>query len=149
MKSNTCKFWKKCPDSWRNTDSASEQEKSEFFTQSVEYFGHAIDQEGIQPLPSKVAAIVKTPAPTNVQELRSFLGLLNYYGKFILNLATIIHPLNELLQTDRKWRWFEECAEAFDLAKKQLISSQLLTEYKKNMCSLGCRVPCGLHFVGN
>jgi len=89
------------------------QEKCEFFTQSVEYLGHAIDQEGIRPLPSKVAAIVKAPAPTNLQELRSFLGLLNYYSKFILNLATIIHPLNELLQTDRKWRWSEECAEAF------------------------------------
>jgi len=49
------------------------QEKCEFFTQSVEYLGHAIDQEGIRPLPSKVAAIVKAPAPTNLQELRSSL----------------------------------------------------------------------------
>jgi len=49
------------------------QEKWEFFTQSVEYLGHAIDQEGIRPLPSKVAAIVKAPAPTNLQELRSSL----------------------------------------------------------------------------
>ena len=54
---------------------------------------------------------------------------MNYYSKFILNLATIIHPLNELLQTDRKWRWSEECVEAFDLVKKQLTSSQLLTHY--------------------
>ena len=76
-----------------------------------------------------MAAIVKAPVPTNFQELHSFLGLLNYYGKFILNLATIIHPLNELLQTDRKWRWSEECVEAFDLVKKQLTSSQLLTQY--------------------
>jgi len=80
-----------------------------------------------------VAAIVKALAPTNLQELRSFLGLLNYYGKFILNLATIIYPLNELLQTDRKWRWSEECAEAFDLVKKQLTSSQPLTHYDPSL----------------
>ena len=80
-----------------------------------------------------MAAIVKAPAPTNLQKLHSFLGLLNYYGKFILNLATIIHSLNELLQTDRKWRWSKECAEAFDLAKKQLTSSQLLTHYDPSL----------------
>ena len=52
-------------------------------------------------LPSKVAAIANAPAPTNLQELRSFLGLLNYYGKFIPNLAaTILHPLNALLQVN-------------------------------------------------
>ena len=52
------------------------QEKCKFLTASVEYLGHLIDQDGIQPLPSKVAAIEKAPAPTNVQELCSFLGLL-------------------------------------------------------------------------
>ena len=80
-----------------------------------------------------MAAIVQAPTPTNLQELRSFLGLLNYYGKFIPNLATILHPLNELLQADRRWKWSEECAEAFQLAKKQLASSQLLTHYDPSL----------------
>ncbi len=48
---------------------------------SVEYLGHKIDKGGISALPNKVDAIVNAPHPTNVQELRSFLGLLNYYGK--------------------------------------------------------------------
>ena len=109
------------------------KEKCEFLTASVEYLGHLIDQDGIRPLPSKVTAIVKAPAPTNLQELRSFLGLLNYYGKFIPNLSTLIHPLNQLLQADRKWSWTEECAKAFECAKTQLTSSNLLTHYDPSL----------------
>ena len=80
-------------------------EKCEFLLSLVEYLGHQVSKDGIRALPSKVAAIDKAPAPTNIQELCSFLGLLNYYGKFIPNLATVLHPLNALLQTDRKWTW--------------------------------------------
>ena len=54
-----------------------------FLIPSVEYFGHQIDGEGICAVPNKVEAITNAPQPTNVQELQSFLGLLNYYGKFI------------------------------------------------------------------
>ena len=60
---------------------------------------------------------------------RSFLGLLNYYGKFIPNLATVIHPLNDLLHDDKKWNWSPECAEAFQCAKSQLTSAEVLTHY--------------------
>ena len=105
------------------------QEKCAFLTSSVEYLGHIISKEGVQPLPSKVTAIKKAPAPKNQQELRSFLGLLNYYGKFIPNLSTLLHPLNTLLQADKKWTWSRECAEAFQLAKDQLTSTQVLTHY--------------------
>jgi len=70
------------------------QEKCVFFQPSVEYLGHTIDAVGIHPLPSKLEAIVKAPPPRNVQQLRSFLGLLNYYSKFVRNLASVIHPLN-------------------------------------------------------
>ena len=64
----------------------------------VEYLGHNIDVDGLHVLKSKVEAITNAPTPRNVQELRSFLGLLNYYGRFIWNLDSILHPvLNELL----------------------------------------------------
>ena len=59
------------------------QDKRLFLTPSVEYLGHFIDLEDIHPLPSKVTAIVQAPTPTNFQELQSFLGSLNYSGKFI------------------------------------------------------------------
>ena len=76
------------------------KEKCEFLQPSVEYLGHKIDAKGLHALESKLEAITKAPTPRNVQELRSFLGLLNYYGRFIPNLASILHPLNALLRRD-------------------------------------------------
>lgn len=68
--------------------------KCDFLKPAVEYLGHGVDQHGLHALPSKVKAIVEVPEPKSVQELPSFLGLLNYYSKFIQNLASILHPLN-------------------------------------------------------
>ena len=81
------------------------KEKCKFMLPSIEYLGHQINHEGIRPLEDKVEAIAKAPAPRNLRELRSFLGLLNYYGKFIPNLATIIHPLTTLLSTGKNCDW--------------------------------------------
>ena len=103
--------------------------KCEFFKDSVEYLGHSVDAQGLHTLPSKVEAILKAPDPRNLQQLRSFLGLLNYYGKFIPNLASIVHPLNHLLQKDAKWVWTSDCAQAFAAAKEVLNSSQVLAHY--------------------
>ena len=105
------------------------KEKCTFLANSVQYLGHQIDHEGIRALPSKTEAIVNAPAPTGVRQLRSFLGLLNYYGKFIRNLSSIIHPLNTLLQANHTWKWTQECAEAFRKAKDQLASAKVLVHY--------------------
>ena len=78
------------------------QEKCEFLLPSVEYLGHHISEEGISVLPNKVEATVTAPTPTNITQLRSFLGLINYYGKFIPNLSTTLHPLNALLRAKQK-----------------------------------------------
>ena len=63
-------------------------EKCEFLLKNIEYLGHIVSKDGIQPVPTKVEAIVNAPTPTNVQQLRSFLGLTNYYGKFIQKLPS-------------------------------------------------------------
>ena len=109
------------------------QKKCEFLKPSVEYLGHRIDREGLHTLPSKVSAIVDAPEPKNVQELRSFLGLLNYYSKFIANLASILHPLNRLLRNDVSWKWSSACACAFRKAKQSLVSSQVLAHYNPEL----------------
>ena len=103
--------------------------KCYFMRNSVEYLGHRIDATGLHALPDKLEAIQNTPEPTNVPELRSFLGLLNYYGRFIPNLSTIIHPLNSLLQHNARWQWAEGCRKAFLQAKETLTSSHLLVHY--------------------
>ena len=62
--------------------------KCVFLRPTVNYLGHQIDAEGLRATKEKLEAILSAPSPKNVQELRSFLGLLNYYGKFIPNLAS-------------------------------------------------------------
>ena len=98
------------------------KDKCHFLIPSVEYLGHQIDQEGIRTVPSKLETITNAPPPTNVQELRSFLGLLNYYGKFNRNLSSILYPLNGVLHVNQKWKWTDECTKAFEEAKRQLVS---------------------------
>ena len=74
--------------------------KCKFLQSSVEYLGHQIDSQGLHAMTDKLEAIQGTPEPENIQQLRSFLGLLNYYRMFIPNLASLLHPLNELLKQD-------------------------------------------------
>ncbi len=107
--------------------------KCKFLAKSVEYLGHKIDKDGISALPNKVDAIVNANHLANVQELCSFLGLLNYYGKFFRNLAIILHPLNKLLQANRKWNWTAKCVTAFQMAKDQLVSADVLTHYNPDL----------------
>ncbi|KAL0151789.1 hypothetical protein M9458_052940 [Cirrhinus mrigala] len=123
--------------------------KCEFLCNSVEYLGFRIDEKGLHPTEDKVEAIVKPPAPTNVSELRSFLGLLNYYGKFVPNLSTLLHPLHRLLQANVKWQWSPQCAQAFDACKQQLLSSKWLAHYDpKKPLRLACDAsPCGVGAV--
>ena len=96
---------------------------------SVEYLGHRIDADGLHATTEKLEAVVKAPEPANVQELRSFLGLLNYYGKFLPNLSTTLHLLNNLLQQGQPWKWTEDCKHAFQEAKDTLTSSHMLVHY--------------------
>ena len=103
--------------------------KCDFFQAAVEYLGHQVDADGLHTLPNKVEAIVQAPEPENEQQLRSFLGLLNYYSKFVSNLATILHPLNRLLRHDVRWDWTQDCAKAFKEAKESLVSSRVLAHY--------------------
>ena len=103
--------------------------KCYFLQPSVEYLGHRIDSEGLHPTEEKKEAILQAPEPENLQQLRSFLELLNYYGKFISNLATLLQPLHRLLHQDVKWRWNTSCIQAFNAAKQALSSSKVLIHY--------------------
>ena len=109
------------------------REKCRFFQKSVEYLGHHISADGVHTTKGKVEAIQEAPAPKNVQELRSFLGLLNYYARFIPNLASLLQPLHVLLQTDRPWKWTRDCSAAFSKAKSLLSSAPVLAHYDPNL----------------
>ena len=99
------------------------------FMQSSEYLGHIVNSKGLHANPEKIKAIVDAPCPRDVSELRAFLGLLNYYGKFLPNLAGNIHPLNNLLCKTQKWNWTEACKKSFNWAKQAIASSKILVHY--------------------
>ena len=103
--------------------------KCSFMIPVVEYLGHSISAKGIQPVNGKVRAIRDAPRPQDVSQLRSFLGMLNYYGKFLPNLATLLRPLYDLLMSSKTWSWGKSQEQAFCKAKELLSSAPLLTHY--------------------
>ena len=103
--------------------------KCMFMRPSVEYLGHKIDANGLHPLQDKVHAIKEAPTPQSVQELRSYLGLLTHYNKFLPNLSTTLHPLHKLLQKNVPWRWRAEQEKAFAKSKELLTSTKFLAHF--------------------
>ena len=103
-------------------------EKCAFMQESVTFFALKVSAKGVQATEDKVQAVKDAPVPKNVHELRSWLGLLNFNAKFIPNVSTILHPLNELLGR-KEWRWTRACDEAFQRAKDALTSDNILVHY--------------------
>jgi hypothetical protein len=97
--------------------------------ENVTYCSHEIGSDGLKKSQDKIDAILKVKKPENVTQLRSFLGLVQYYGKFLQNLATEARPLNELLEKTRKWKWTDQCDAAFENIKKLVTSDQVLTHH--------------------
>ena len=97
--------------------------------ESVEYLGHNISAEGLHPTKEKVRAITDAPPPKDISQLRAFLGLINYYGKFLPNLSSTLAPLYQLLEKQQRWIWGSPQQKAFQEAKTQLASSHLLVHY--------------------
>ena len=93
------------------------------------FLGHKICRDGLQPTETKVHAVAEAPEPQRVDELRSFLGLVNYYGKFLHNLASTAASLYQLLQKDAPWVWGKVQRAAFKDVKKLLQSSDLLVHF--------------------
>jgi hypothetical protein len=124
-------------------------EKCSCLQDSAVHCGHEISKEGLQKTKDKVEAAVNTPAPKNTTQLRPLLGLVNYYHKFLPNLATEIHPLNELLDRDRTWVWNECCNRAFLKVNDMITSDGVLTHYDPNLpVRLACDAsPYGLRSV--
>ena len=105
------------------------KEKCRLVVSQVEYLGHLIDGTGLHLTPAKIRAIKDAPVPHNVAELRSFLGLINYYGKFIKNLSGNLSPLYSLLQKQCHWTWGQEQETCFRKAKDWLSSPKVLVHY--------------------
>ncbi|GBG63584.1 hypothetical protein CBR_g38650 [Chara braunii] len=95
-------------------------EKSEFGRDSVIYLGHRLSTVGLEPEATKVEVIRNWPQPTNVRELRSFLGLASYYRNFVPKFSIIVRPLFRLTSKNVSYTWDGECTTAFQALKEAL-----------------------------
>jgi len=97
-----------------------------FGERRLEYLGHVIFGEGIEPKPSKIVAITQWPVPSSTKDLRAFLGLTGFYRRFIHNYAVIASPLTALLCRDN-FSWSPSAQFAFDHLKQAMTSAPVLT----------------------
>ncbi|XP_040275489.1 uncharacterized protein K02A2.6-like [Bufo bufo] len=123
--------------------------KCEFLKSQLEFCAHTVDRHGLHTTEEKVKALTHAPTPRNVTQLRSYLGLLNYYHRFLPNLAHQLYPLHRLLDARAKWIWTDKCEEAFRLSKELILSSRVLVHYDlKKPVILACDAsPYGLGAV--
>ncbi|UYV76561.1 K02A2.6-like, partial [Cordylochernes scorpioides] len=105
------------------------KDKCKFAVNAVEYLGFKIDKKGLHPISSKIEAVVEAPEPTNVSQLRSFIGLLMYYSRFIRNIADILAPFYHLLKKNSKWNWTGEHRILFAKCKALLTNESVLAHY--------------------
>ena len=104
-------------------------EKCKWLRDSVIYLGHRVDKFGIHPTEERIEAMKRLKDPTNVKELRSFLGCINYYQKFIPNLQGDCASLHRLLQKGVRWCWTSEHSKMVERLKHTLTSTDTLVHY--------------------
>ena len=108
-------------------------EKCEYGVQELKFLGHILSADGIRPDPEKTRAITEMKLPRNVTELQRFLGMMNYLGKFIPNLAEITAPLRLLLKKENEFVLQQPQIEAINKLKTLVTSSPILKFYDPNL----------------
>lgn len=105
------------------------EKKCQIFLNKVPYLGHLIDVKRLHPVKDKCEAIQKAPIPKDKTQLKAYLGLLHYYGKFLPNLSSRLKPLYKVLHDHVKWIWTEKETKVFEDSKRWL---QVLIHYDPN-----------------
>ncbi|CAC5410726.1 unnamed protein product [Mytilus coruscus] len=100
--------------------------KCQFARKEVIYLGHKVSKKGVEVDKSKIETVESFPVPTTEKQVRSFLGLCNYYRKFVQGYSHIAGPLHNLTKDNVPFQWTKDCQVAFDKLKKTLISSPIL-----------------------
>ena len=100
--------------------------KCEFWLKEVSFLGHVVSDGGIVVDPSRVEDILNWKPPTNVCEIRSFLGLAGYYRRFIEGFSKLAKPMIALLEKNAKFVWSDKCQVNFEELKKRLTTALVL-----------------------
>jgi hypothetical protein len=136
----------------------SKLSKCYFYQKQIHYLGHIILEQGIAVDPEKIKAIRGLPTPINVSKVRSFMGLVGYYRRFIVGISKIAHHVTSLQKKGTKFEWTPKCEENFNLLKELLTSARVLKIVDPNESFVVCIDACkeGLggvlmqngHFIG-
>jgi RNase H-like domain found in reverse transcriptase/Reverse transcriptase (RNA-dependent DNA polymerase)/Integrase zinc binding domain/Chromo (CHRromatin Organisation MOdifier) domain/Retroviral aspartyl protease len=100
--------------------------KCQFNKPELKFLGHVVGRHGLKVDPEKVATVQKWPQPSNTKELRRFLGLSNYFRRFIKDYSSIAAPLTRLTGSQSKFEWTLACQEAFEMIKFALTNAPVL-----------------------
>ena len=109
------------------------QSKCLIGVREMNFLGHHISRDGVLPDANKVKAIFEMKAPSNVPSLRRFLGMVNFLGQYLPNLATVLKPLKDLLRKDSVWSWESQQQQAFSEAKRLVTESLCLAYYDQKL----------------
>jgi hypothetical protein len=112
-----------------NTKLKIKPTKCAFGAQQIEFLGLKVDRQGITTTKAKIDAILESPQPTNVKQLRTFLGCASYYRQFCPGFAFTVQPLQALLKKGVKFTWSPACESAFQAIKTLLTSAPVLRHY--------------------
>jgi hypothetical protein len=102
--------------------------KCAFWLEEIQFLGHVLSTKRIVVDPSKVKDILEWKPPTNVHQVRSFLGLAGYYRRFILDFSKLVKPITSLLKSDIKFNCSSKCNEAFEQLKVLLTTAPVLAQ---------------------
>ena len=91
--------------------------KCEFWLEEVQFLGHVISAKGIAVDPAKIETVLKWERPKTMTEVRSFLGLIGYYRRFVEGFSKKVNPLTQLTRKDQPFSWMEKCEECFEQIK--------------------------------
>ena len=99
--------------------------KCQLFQNSVKFLGHIVSSEGLSPLPENIQAVLDFKPPRTIKSVQRFLGMVNFYRRFIPNCSVILKPITALLKS-KKLVWTNGCQQAFDQLKLKLTSAPIL-----------------------
>jgi RNase H-like domain found in reverse transcriptase/Reverse transcriptase (RNA-dependent DNA polymerase)/Integrase zinc binding domain/Integrase core domain len=103
-------------------------DKCLFFWDGVEFLGHQVDLKGVRPLQSNVEAVVNFPVPSSPKELQRYLGMVNFYRRFVPRAALLLKPLtNALVGSPRRLTWSEDMQRSFEDSKQAIVNSTSLS----------------------
>lgn len=105
------------------------EEKCEYKKQEIKFLGHIINSEGCKPDPSKIESIQNFPEPRDITELRRYLGMVNYLGRYLPHLSTVLKPMNELLQKETAWAWGPSQTAAFTKVRDMMTAPPVLSYF--------------------